>query len=97
MAKIQVWYNDGDLLAGDDVDNYDLDLSCNAYEAQVLARLQEEYPTAEIEIVRNRNMTGYCPSPEYNGRSDSQDGADIEYLDAEVYETYAWLTRLGEM
>jgi len=91
IMQIRTWYNDGDLLVGDDAEQYNLDASCGLYETLVFMSLETAYPDAEIEIVRNRNLTGWCRSTEVDGRSDTWEAASIDDIISGVYQSYDWL------
>jgi len=88
---IRVWYNDGDMLIDGGARMYDLDASCDKYDELVLATLTAAYPDTEIEIIRNRGLTGYCRSAEYDGRSDTHDAADVDSYAEDVYVSCGWL------
>lgn len=90
IISITVWYNDGDMFE-DWGDEYDTEASLERYESMITRELQETYPGAEIEIIRNRNVSGWCREPMVNGMSGHAEIHTIEAIMTDVYGTFDWL------
>lgn len=89
---VKVWYNDGDMIEdAESVQGLDFNASMDRFEAQLTDSLREQWPGAEVEIIRNRAVTGWCRRAEVDGLTGTVSTGIADQICSDVYQIWDWL------
>jgi len=87
---IEIEYSDAALFGDGDGEGYDIAASIDKFDEMLLARLEQEYPGAEMEIERGIN-----DRHRVNGLEDHEEAVWVGEIISQVWAGFHWLVELG--
>lgn len=94
ITTIRYGFHGADLFTGwDNEEQYDTAASAQKYAQFVEAKLQQEYPNAEIEILFDLDAGGVLPLPMQAAVNDDTDHEDVLFVEdiaGKIYEDFEW-------